>query len=139
GEVYRARDTRLDRTVAIKVLPRHFANDPDRRARMEREARAISSLTHPNICALYDVGNQEGIEFLVMEYFEGETLARRLDRGPLPLDQLLRVAIDVAAALDRAHRQGVIHRDLKPANIMLTKTGAKLLDFGIAKPLGPGL
>jgi len=133
GEVYRARDTRLDRTVAIKVLPRAFATDPDRRSRLEREARAISSLSHPNICALFDVGNHEGVEYLVMEHLEGETLARRLSRGPLPVDQLLRVGIEIAAALERAHRQGIVHRDLKPANVMLTKTGAKLLDFGIAR------
>jgi len=137
GEVYRARDTRLDRTVAIKVLPRAFAADADRRSRLEREARAISSLSHPNICALYDVGNHEGVEYLVMEHLEGETLARRLLRGPLPVDQLLRVAVEIAAALERAHRQGIVHRDLKPANVMLTKTGAKLLDFGIARQ-GPG-
>ncbi|HEV8241436.1 MAG TPA: protein kinase [Thermoanaerobaculia bacterium] len=137
GEVYRARDTRLDRTVAIKVLPRAFAADPDRRSRLEREARAISSLNHPNICALFDVGNHEGIEYLVMEHLEGETLARRLARGPLPVDQVLRVGVEIAAALERAHRQGIVHRDLKPANVMLTKTGAKLLDFGIAKP-APG-
>jgi len=133
GEVYRARDTRLDRTVAIKVLPRAFAADPDRRNRLEREARAISSLSHPNICALFDVGNHEGVEYLVMEHLEGETLARRLQRGPLPVDQLLRVGVEIAAALERAHRQGIVHRDLKPANVMLTKTGAKLLDFGIAR------
>ncbi|HEV8630465.1 MAG TPA: protein kinase [Thermoanaerobaculia bacterium] len=141
GEVYRARDVRLDRTVAVKVLPPAFAADGERRARLEREARAISSLNHPNICSLFDVGNQDGVEYLVMEHLEGETLDRRLDRGPLPLDQLLRVAVDIAAALGRAHRQGIVHRDLKPANIMLTKAGtktsAKLLDFGIAKPL-PG-
>ena len=134
GEVYKARDTRLDRTVAVKVLPESAAADPDRRARLEREARAISSLNHPNICALFDVGNQDGVEYLVMEFLEGETLARRLAKGPLPLEQVVRVAVEIAGALERAHRQGIIHRDLKPANIMLTKSGAKLLDFGIAKP-----
>jgi serine/threonine protein kinase len=134
GEVYRARDTRLDRVVAIKVLPRALAADPDRRARLEREARSISALSHANICALFDVGNQDGIEYLVMEYLEGETLARRIARGPLPADQLLRIGAEVAGALERAHRQGIVHRDLKPANVMLTKAGAKLLDFGIAKP-----
>ena len=137
GEVYRARDTRLDRVVAVKVLPRAFAADPDRRARLEREARAISSLNHRNICALFDVGNHEGIEYLVMEHLEGETLARRLQRGPLPTDQVLRVAAEVAAALEHAHRQGIVHRDLKPANVMLTKGGAKLLDFGIARVAPP--
>jgi serine/threonine protein kinase len=133
GEVYRARDTRLDRTVAIKVLPQHLASDPAARERFEREARAVSSLNHPHICTLHDVGHQEGVDYLVMEYLEGQTLAARLERGPLPLDELLRYAIEIADALDRAHRQGLIHRDLKPGNIMLTKTGAKLLDFGLAK------
>ena len=133
GEVYKARDTRLDRTVAIKVLPQRGEADPDRRARLEREARAISALNHPNICTLYDVGDLAGSTYLVMEHLEGESLAQRLERGPLPLDQLLRVGIEIAEALERAHRQGIVHRDLKPANVMLTKTGAKLLDFGIAK------
>ena len=133
GEVYRARDTRLDRTVAIKVLPQGLADTPEVRQRFEREARAVSSLNHPHICALYDVGNQDGIEYLVMEYIEGETLAKRLESGPLATTDLLHYAIEVADALDRAHRQGVIHRDLKPGNIMLTKSGAKLLDFGLAK------
>src|SRR5579862_6511140 len=133
GEVYKARDTRLDRIVAVKVLPEHFAARPEFRQRFEREARAISSLSHPNICPLYDVGNQEGAEFLVMEYLEGETLAQRLKRGPLPLDQVLRYAIEIAGALDHAHRHGVVHRDLKPGNVMLTKLGAKVLDFGLAK------
>jgi len=139
GEVYRARDTRLDRTVAIKVLPQGLADTPEVRQRFEREARAVSSLNHPHICALYDVGNQDGIEYLVMEYIEGETLAKRLEGGPLATTDLLRYAIEIADALDRAHRQGVIHRDLKPGNIMLTKSGAKLLDFGLAKSSVPPL
>src|SRR6266581_6140763 len=133
GEVYRARDTRLDRIVAIKVLPAHVAADPELRQRLEREARAVSSLNHPHICALYDVGHQDGTDFLVMEYLEGETLAALVARGPLPLEDLLRRALEIANALDKAHRQGVIHRDLKPGNIMITKSGAKLLDFGLAK------
>jgi serine/threonine protein kinase/Tol biopolymer transport system component len=133
GEVYRARDTRLDRTVAIKILPEHLASRPQLRERFEREARAISTLNHPHICMLHDVGHQDGVDFLVLEYLEGETLAKRLSKGPLPLDQVLHCAIDIADALEQAHRQGVIHRDLKPGNIMLTKTGVKLLDFGLAK------
>ena len=143
GEVYRARDTRLDRTVAIKVLPEHVAADPDLQQRFEREAKTISSLNHPHICTLYDIGNQDGIDFLVMEYLDGETLAQRLEKGALPLDQALQIAIEIADALDKAHRQGIVHRDLKPGNIMLTKTGARLLDFGLAKlrPVGaaPGV
>lgn len=135
GEVYRARDTRLDRTVAVKVLARHLADTPEARQRFEREARAISALSHPHICALHDVGSEEGTEFLVMEYLEGETLAARLEKGSLPLELLLQVATQVAGALDRAHRQGIVHRDLKPGNIMLTRSGAKLLDFGLAKAL----
>jgi serine/threonine protein kinase len=131
--VYRARDTRLDRTVAIKILPSHFSSDPGLKQRFEREARAISSLSHPNICHLYDVGIQDGTDFLVMEYLEGETLADRLVKGPLPLNQLLKISIEVADALNKAHRHGIVHRDLKPGNIMLTKTGAKLTDFGLAK------
>jgi Tol biopolymer transport system component/predicted Ser/Thr protein kinase len=134
GEFYKARDTRLDRTVAIKVLPSHVASDPARRQRFEREARAISSLDHPHICALYDVGRHENTDFLVMQYLEGETLAARLAGGPLPLHRALEHAIEIANALDRAHRQGIVHRDLKPGNVMLTKDGAKLLDFGLAKP-----
>ena len=138
GEVYKARDTRLDRTVAIKVLPEHVAADPDLKQRFEREAKTISSLNHPHICTLYDIGSQDGIDFLVMEYLDGETLAQRLEQGALPLDQALKVAIEIADALDKAHRQGIVHRDLKPGNIMLTKAGAKLLDFGLAKLRKPG-
>ena len=137
GEVYKARDTRLDRTVAIKVLPEHVASDPDLKQRFEREAKTISSLNHPHICTLYDIGSQDGIDFLVMEYLEGDTLAQRLEKGALRLDQALKVAIEIADALDKAHRQGITHRDLKPGNIMLTKAGAKLLDFGLAKLKGP--
>ncbi len=133
GEVYRAQDTRLERTVAIKVLPSHVASNPDARARFEREARAVSSLNHPHICTLHDIGHQDGIDFLVMEHIEGETLADRIGKGALPLDQALQYGIEIADALDKAHRQGVVHRDLKPGNIMLTKSGAKLLDFGLAK------
>src|SRR5262245_23424597 len=136
GEVYRARDTRLDRTVAVKILPQHLSSNPERRQRFEREARAVSSLSHPHICALYDVGRQDGIDYLVMEYIQGESLADRLAKGPLPADQALRYAIQIADALDKAHRAGIVHRDLKPANIMLTKSGAKLLDFGLAKTRG---
>jgi eukaryotic-like serine/threonine-protein kinase len=133
GEVYRARDTRLDRIVAIKVLPVHLADRPELRERFEREARTIASLNHPHICTLHDVGHQDGTDYLVMEYLEGETLAQRLVRGPLPLNQVLQYAIEIADALDKAHRKGVTHRDLKPGNIMLTKSGTKLLDFGLAK------
>jgi eukaryotic-like serine/threonine-protein kinase len=133
GEVYRARDTRLDRIVAIKVLPVHLADRPELRERFEREARTIASLNHPHICTLYDVGHQDGTDYLVMEYLEGETLAQRLIKGPLPLNQVLQYAIEIADALDKAHRKGVTHRDLKPGNIMLTKSGTKLLDFGLAK------
>ncbi|HUN81082.1 MAG TPA: protein kinase, partial [Phycisphaerae bacterium] len=133
GEVYRAKDTRLDRAVAIKVLPGHLSDDPERKARFDREARAISQLTHPNICTLHDVGHQDGTDYLVMELLEGETLAARLSKGALPLDQVLRFGREIASALDKAHRSGVIHRDLKPGNVVLTKSGAKLLDFGLAK------
>jgi Tol biopolymer transport system component len=133
GEVYRARDTRLDRDVAVKILPAHLAGNPDLRSRFEREARAASSLNHPHICVLHDIGSQNGTDYLVMEYIEGETLARRLERGPMSIEDLLRTAIQIADALDKAHRQGLVHRDLKPGNIMLTKSGAKLLDFGLAK------
>jgi Tol biopolymer transport system component/tRNA A-37 threonylcarbamoyl transferase component Bud32 len=133
GEVYRARDTRLGREVAIKVLPSHLSNDPDLKARFEREARAISQLTHPHICTLHDVGSENGIDFLVMELLDGQSLADRLEKGPLAPDQVLRLGIEIADALDRAHRAGIVHRDLKPGNIMLTKSGVKLLDFGLAK------
>ncbi len=134
GEVYRARDTRLDRTVAIKVLPSHLSANSELRQRFDREAKAISALQHPNICTLHDVGSQDGIDFLVMEYLEGQTLADRLVKGALPLDQVLKIGAEIAEALEKAHRQGIVHRDLKPGNIMLTKTGAKLMDFGLAKP-----
>ena len=133
GEVYRAKDTRLERIVAIKVLPEALLQDPDRRQRLEREARAVSSLSHPHICTLHDIGQQGGLDFLVLEYLEGETLAQRLQQGPLPLDQALRCALEIASALEAAHKQGIVHRDLKPGNVMLTETGAKLLDFGLAK------
>src|SRR6202049_4665515 len=133
GEVYKARDTRLDRIVAIKVLPAHLADRAELRERFEREARTIASLNHSHICTLHDIGKQDGIDFLVMEYLEGETLARRLEKGPLPLEQVLHYAIEISDALDKAHRKGVTHRDLKPGNIMLTKSGTKLLDFGLAK------
>ena len=135
GEVYRAMDTRLDRIVAIKILPAHLSSNPEAKQRFEREARTISSLNHPNICTLYDVGHQDGTDFLVMEYLEGETLADRLRQGCLPLGQTLRYGRDICEGLAAAHRSGLIHRDLKPGNIMLTKTGAKLLDFGLAKPV----
>lgn len=133
GEVYRARDTRLDRIVALKVLPEHRSASPQARERFEREAKAVSSLSHPHICPLYDIGHQDGIDYLVMEYLEGQTLADRLKKGLLPPEQVLQYAVQITDALDTAHRHGVIHRDLKPGNIMLTKTGAKLLDFGLAK------
>jgi Tol biopolymer transport system component len=133
GEVYRARDTRLDRIVAIKVLPTHLADRSELRERFEREARTIASLNHPHICTLFDIGQQDGIDYLVMEYLEGETLAQRLLKGSLPLDQVLQYAIEISDALDKAHRKGVTHRDLKPGNIMITKSGTKLLDFGLAK------
>jgi eukaryotic-like serine/threonine-protein kinase len=135
GEVYRARDTRLGRDVAVKILPTHLSSDPELKQRFEREARAVSSLTHPNICCLYDIGSQDGIDFIVMEYLEGETLAVRLSTGPLPLPLCLKIGVEIADALDKAHREGIIHRDLKPGNIMLTKSGAKLMDFGLAKPV----
>jgi Tol biopolymer transport system component/predicted Ser/Thr protein kinase len=133
GEVYRARDTRLDRIVAIKVLPAHLADRSELRERFDREAKTIASLNHPHICTLYDTGHQDEIDFLVMEYLEGETLAQRLVKGSLPIQQVLQFAIEISDALDKAHRKGVTHRDLKPGNIMLTKSGTKLLDFGLAK------
>jgi serine/threonine protein kinase len=136
GEVYRARDSRLERDVAIKVLPANLSSDPSLRQRLEREARAISSLQHPHICVLHDIGHQDGIDYLAMEYMEGETLANRLQKGPLPVEQVLKIGIEIADALDKAHRRGIIHRDLKPGNIMLTNSGAKLMDFGLAKPAG---
>jgi serine/threonine protein kinase len=134
GEVYRARDTRLGRDVAIKILPQHLTAKANVKQRFEREARAISSLQHPNICTLYDVGHQDGTDFLVMEYLEGETLADRVAKGPLAPEQVLKIGIEICEGLEKAHRTGVVHRDLKPGNIMLTKTGTKLLDFGLAKP-----
>jgi eukaryotic-like serine/threonine-protein kinase len=134
GEVYRAKDTRLDRTVAIKILPEQLSSDPVCKQRFEREAKTISSLNHPHICTLHDIGSQDGVDYLVMECVEGETLAKRLEKGPLPLEQVVKIGAEIADALDRAHRSGVVHRDLKPGNIMLTASGAKLLDFGLAKP-----
>jgi serine/threonine protein kinase len=133
GEVYKARDTRLNRDVAIKVLLHEVSNRPDLQARFEREAQTIASLNHPHICTIHDVGRHDNTHYLVMEYLEGETLADRIARGALPLDQVLKYAIEIADALDKAHRRGVTHRDLKPSNIMLTKSGTKLLDFGLAK------
>ena len=136
GEVWRAIDTRLDRSVAIKILPGEFAQNAQLKVRFEREARTISQLNHPHICTLYDIGHSDGIDYLVMELLEGEALADRIVRGPLPLADVLRYGREIAQALDRAHRQGVVHRDLKPGNIMLTKSGAKLLDFGLSKSMG---
>jgi eukaryotic-like serine/threonine-protein kinase len=133
GEVYRARDTRLDRTVAVKILPEHLSEKAEARERFDREARTISSISHPNICHLYDVGEHDGISYLVLEYLQGETLADRLRKGPLPLEQVLQVGTEICEGLEKAHRSGVVHRDLKPSNIMLTKSGAKLMDFGLAK------
>ena len=139
GEVYRARDTRLERTVAVKVLPRHLSSSAEIRQRFEREAKTISRLSHPHICALYDVGREGDVEYLVMEYLEGETLAERLARGPLPRETVLRSGVEIADALDKAHRQGIVHRDLKPGNVMLTRSGVKLLDFGLARVIeAPG-
>ncbi len=137
GEVYRARDTRLERTVAVKVLPAHLSSSAESRQRFEREAKTISQLSHPHICALYDVGREGDVEYLVMEYLEGETLSDRLGRGTLPLEQALRFGAEISDALDKAHRQGIVHRDLKPGNVMLTKSGVKLLDFGLAKAMTP--
>ena len=133
GEVYRAKDTRLDRVVAVKVLPSELAHDPEKRQRFEREARSISTLSHPHICTLHDIGHQDGVDYLVLEYLEGETLEKKLEKGSLPTQELLKYAIELADALDKAHRQGIIHRDIKPGNIMLTKSGVKLMDFGLAK------
>src|ERR1700675_953608 len=133
GEVYRARDTRLGRDVAIKVLPQHLSSNSELKERFDREARAISSLNHARICTLHDVGHQEGVDFLVMEYLEGESLAERLRKEPLSLKESLKIGIEMCEALDVAHRAGIVHRDLKPGNIMLTKSGVKLMDFGLAK------
>jgi eukaryotic-like serine/threonine-protein kinase len=133
GEVYRALDTRLQRIIAVKILPSHLSENPEAKERFDREARTISSLNHPNICTLHDVGHQNGVDFLVMEYLEGETLASRLDKGALAPDQVLKYAIEICQGLEMAHRIGVVHRDLKPGNIMLTQTGVKLMDFGLAK------
>jgi len=133
GEVYRARDTRLERTVAIKILPSNLSSDPNLRQRLEREAKTVSKLSHPNICTLHDIGHYDDVDFLVMEYVEGETLEQRLQHGPVPIEQAIRYAAQIADALAIAHKQGIVHRDLKPSNIMLTKSGAKLMDFGLAK------
>src|SRR5713226_4917906 len=135
GEVYKARDTRLERSVAIKVLPAEFSENTQLKVRFEREAKTISQLNHPHICTLYDVGDG----YLVMELLEGEPLTDKLTRGPLPIDQVLRYGIQIAEALEKAHKAGVVHRDLKPGNIMITKSGAKLLDFGLAKPTEGGV
>ncbi len=137
GEVYRARDPRLGREVAIKVLPQRLASTPELRARLEREARILSQLTHPHICTLHDVGSDGGLDYLVMELIEGETLATALRRGPLPIDRLLQFAKQISAALADAHRAGLVHRDLKPSNLMVTTSGVKLLDFGLASPVAP--
>src|SRR5687768_10528918 len=133
GEVWRAKDTRLDRSVAVKILPATLAQNAQFRMRFEREARSISQLNHPHICTIHDVGNENGTDYLVMELLEGESLAERLSRGPLPLAEVLRYGIQIGEALDRAHRSGIVHRDLKPGNVMITKSGAKLLDFGLAR------
>jgi eukaryotic-like serine/threonine-protein kinase len=135
GEVYRAHDGRLNRDVAIKILPDHLSQNPELRERFEREARAISQLSHPHICVLHDIGKHEGADYLVLECLEGETLGARVRKGQLPPDQVLKYGAQIADALDKAHRRGVVHRDLKPDNVMLTKSGVKLLDFGLAKPL----
>src|SRR4030095_7604505 len=137
GEVYRARDTRLSRDVAVKVLPAHMSTSAELRQRLDREAETISQLSHPHICTLHDVGHQNGTDYLVMELLEGETLADRLAKGALPMDQALKIGIEIAGALDAAHHQGIVHRDLKPGNVMLTKSGVKLLDFGLAKLAAP--
>src|SRR5271170_6393914 len=132
GEVYRATDVRLGRDVAVKILPAHLSSNSAARQRFEREAKTISGLNHPNICTLFDVGHQDGLDFIVMEYLAGETLETRLGKGALPLEQVLQYGSQIARGLDKAHRHGITHRDLKPANIMLTKSGVKLLDFGLA-------
>src|SRR6188508_2005403 len=137
GEVYRAQDDRLGRSVAIKVLPSEVSSDPDRRRRFEREARAIAALNHPHICAVHDVGHQDGVDYLVMELLDGESLADRLVRGPLPFDEASPIALTVVETLASVHERGLIHRDLKPANIFLTRHGVKLLDFGLARDVGP--
>jgi eukaryotic-like serine/threonine-protein kinase len=133
GEVWKARDTRLERTVAVKVLPSHLSSSPEMRQRFEREARTISQVSHPHICALFDVGHEGETEYLVIEYLEGETLAERLAKGPLLLEQTLRFGLQIANALDKAHGRGIVHRDLKPGNVMITASGVKLLDFGLAR------
>ena len=135
GEVYRAQDTRLERTVAIKILPAQLSADPVRKQRFEREAKTISSLNHPHICVLYDVGSQDGIDYLVMECVEGETLAKRLEKGALPLEQVLKYGAQIADALDKAHRSGVVHRDLKPGNIMLTPNGYEAAGFRLGQAI----
>jgi len=137
GEVYRAHDTRLDREVALKVLAAHLSSDASLKQRLEREAKAVSKLSHPHICTLHDIGRQDGVDFLVMEFLEGQTLEQRLLKGPLPLEQALRYAAQISDALAKAHKLGITHRDLKPANVMVTKSGAKLMDFGLAKQIGP--
>src|SRR5207342_534897 len=137
GEVYKAKDSRLGRDVAVKVLSSHLSADAEIRQRFEREAKTISQFSHPHICALYDVGREGDTEYLVMELLEGESLADRLGKGALPTEQVLRYGIEIADALDKAHRQGIVHRDLKPGNVMLTKSGVKLLDFGLAKAMAP--
>src|SRR5438270_10055393 len=133
GEVYRARDTRLGRTIAVKVLPEGELAGEEARRRFQREARVVSGLSHPHICTIYDIGDEQGLQFIVIEYLEGETLAARLQRGPLSASHVLQYGIEIADALDKAHRARIIHRDLKPGNIMLTKSGTKLLDFGLAR------
>src|ERR1700720_3494912 len=137
GEVYRARDTRLERDVAVKVLPANLSSDPSLRQRLEREARAVSKLSHPHICTLHDIGHQDGVDFLVMELIEGETLEDRLTKGPLSTEETIRYAAQIAEAMAKAHKLGITHRDLKPSNVMLTKSGAKLMDFGLAKQSAP--
>ena len=133
GEVYRAKDTRLGRDVAVKILPAHLSDNPEVRERFEREARAISSLNHPHICTLYDIGREGDADYFVMELLDGETLAVRLERGPIRLEEALKIGAQIAEALAAAHKQGIVHRDLKPGNVALTNTGAKVLDFGVAK------